>query len=232
VTGTSAAISARTGNTAVPDGSWSAFTNIASSGSTLGLSGRYIQYRAALSTSSNAVTPVLESISFACSSSAPSGQSIQVQPVQIVATATLVPTFTPAPTETVAPTETPIDVPTVEAPTAVPTDVPTAEAPTDVPVTPTDVPTATLAPTEIPPAAAPTAAFTVSVDNGTAPLAVQFVNGSAGEINGYAWSFGDGGSSLDANPSYTFAVPGVYTVTLTVSGPGGAASAQTVITVS
>jgi PKD repeat protein len=106
-----------------------------------------------------------------------------------------------------------------------------------VPPTPTLEPTATLAPTStpLPPTptlAPPTAAFTAAPDNGSAPLAVQFSSQVSGDVTGYAWAFGDGGTSADANPSYTFAAPGTYTVVLTVSGPGGSASAQMVITVS
>ena len=86
-------------------------------------------------------------------------------------------------------------------------------------------------PTATPVPAAPVAAFTPSLTSGDAPLAVQFTNGSGGEITDYAWTFGDGGVSAEASPLYTFGVPGVYTVTLTVSGPGGQSSAQATITV-
>ncbi len=40
-------------------------------------------------------------------------------------------------------------------------------------------------------------------------------------ISTNAWNFGDGGTSLQANPSHTFDDPGVYTVTLTVTDVGG-----------
>ncbi|HAS84665.1 MAG TPA: hypothetical protein DCS23_01125 [Candidatus Yonathbacteria bacterium] len=57
-------IDARAGNTATPDGSWTAWqTGIASGGSISGLAGnQYIQYRANLSTSNPAVTPLLDSV--------------------------------------------------------------------------------------------------------------------------------------------------------------------------
>ena len=53
---------------------------------------------------------------------------------------------------------------------------------------------------------------------------MQFTNQTTGNATGYQWSFGDGGSSTAANPSYTYTTPGMYTVTLTAIGPGGAAS--------
>src|SRR4051812_10764504 len=59
--GTSVAIGIRSGNTAEPDGTWTAWTPIASGGP-LTLNSRYIQYRAALSSSNAATTPQLEDI--------------------------------------------------------------------------------------------------------------------------------------------------------------------------
>jgi hypothetical protein len=61
---------ARVGNTATPDLSWSAFTAIASSGSSIGASGRYLQYRADLSTSDATVTPELRDVSIVCTTTA------------------------------------------------------------------------------------------------------------------------------------------------------------------
>jgi VCBS repeat-containing protein len=59
--GTGLAISIRTGNTATPDGTWTAWTPVASSGP-LSLNSQFIQYRAELSTSSTDVSPQLEDI--------------------------------------------------------------------------------------------------------------------------------------------------------------------------
>ncbi len=64
-TGTALAISARVGNTATPDGTWTAFTPLTNNTS-VGLSGRYLQYRANLSNSINNVTPTLQQLSIAC----------------------------------------------------------------------------------------------------------------------------------------------------------------------
>ncbi len=59
--GTSLAIAVRTGNTAVPDATWTPFTNIAAPGA-LTLQSRYIQYRAQLASSDVHVTPSLADI--------------------------------------------------------------------------------------------------------------------------------------------------------------------------
>jgi len=51
---------------------------------------------------------------------------------------------------------------------------------------------------------------------------VQFTDMSAGEIDTYSWDFGDGiGTSAEEDPAYTYTDPGLYTVTLEVSGPQG-----------
>ncbi len=69
--------------------------------------------------------------------------------------------------------------------------------------------------------AAPVAQFTGSPVSGTFPLTVNFSNTSTGSITSYAWTFGDGGTSTLAAPSHSYAAAGVYTVSLTVTGPGG-----------
>jgi PKD repeat protein/subtilisin family serine protease len=67
----------------------------------------------------------------------------------------------------------------------------------------------------------PQADFSVNPTGGPAPLQVQFTNLSSGVISSYAWNFGDGGTSSQPNPAHTYAAPGVYDVTLTVSGLSG-----------
>ncbi len=67
----------------------------------------------------------------------------------------------------------------------------------------------------------PGAAFTGDPTSGIAPLTVDFTDESTGEITGWAWNFGDGATSTVQNPSHTYADPGTYSVTLTVTGPGG-----------
>ncbi len=65
-------------------------------------------------------------------------------------------------------------------------------------------------------------AFTGYPTQGGAPLLVSFTNSSTGDFDTCDWTFGDGGTSGDCNnPTHTYIAVGVYTVTLTVSGPGG-----------
>ncbi len=68
---------------------------------------------------------------------------------------------------------------------------------------------------------APVANFSASPTSGNAPLAVQFTDQSSGNITSRTWNFGDGGSSTAANPNHTYNQAGNYTVSLTVTGPGG-----------
>ena len=53
------------------------------------------------------------------------------------------------------------------------------------------------------------------------PAPVQFTDSSTGNVTGWSWTFGDGGTSTSQNPSHTYINPGTYTVTLAVSGPTG-----------
>ena len=69
--------------------------------------------------------------------------------------------------------------------------------------------------------AAPVAGFTENTTSGLNPLNVQFNDQSTGNVTSYYWTFGDGGSSILQNPTYTYTTPGTYTVTETVTGPGG-----------
>ena len=68
---------------------------------------------------------------------------------------------------------------------------------------------------------APVANFTADTVRGPLPLSVNFSDQSTGSINSWAWSFGDGGSSTAQDPSHTYSSSGTYTVSLTVTGPGG-----------
>ena len=64
------------------------------------------------------------------------------------------------------------------------------------------------------------AAFTADTIAGPAPLAVRFGDASLGGATGWAWDFGDGGTSTERNPTHAYAAPGTYTVTLTASAAG------------
>jgi PKD repeat protein len=67
----------------------------------------------------------------------------------------------------------------------------------------------------------PTADFTGTPTGGMVPLQVQFTDLTAGSVNGWFWTFGDGGVSVLQHPVHTYETAGVYTVALHVSGPGG-----------
>ena len=60
--GTSVALSVRTGDTAVPDGTWTSFAPMASSGDSIGATSRFIQYRAQLATTDPDRTPELQDV--------------------------------------------------------------------------------------------------------------------------------------------------------------------------
>ncbi len=68
---------------------------------------------------------------------------------------------------------------------------------------------------------APVADFTASAENGEPPLAVDFRDLSVGPVTAWYWDFGDGTSSDQRHPSHVYTEVGVYTVALTVTGPGG-----------
>ena len=65
--------------------------------------------------------------------------------------------------------------------------------------------------------------------DGPAPLAVAFTDTSTGSPNVWRWDFGNGNGSALQHPTYTYDLPGLYTVTLTASNAAlesGTASAQ------
>ncbi|HYU90630.1 MAG TPA: PKD domain-containing protein, partial [Gemmatimonadales bacterium] len=75
-----------------------------------------------------------------------------------------------------------------------------------------------------PPNQPPVAAFTSSCTL----LICTFTNASSdpdGSIAGYSWTFGDGTTSTDQNPSHVYTAGGTYTVTLTVTDNQGATGA-------
>jgi parallel beta-helix repeat protein len=70
------------------------------------------------------------------------------------------------------------------------------------------------------PPEAPIAEFSATPTRGVVPLTVQFTDESTKGTNPaytYQWDFGDGGTSTEANPSYTYRAPGKYTVSLTIT---------------
>jgi chitodextrinase len=80
-------------------------------------------------------------------------------------------------------------------------------------------------PSEIFVSTSPVASFTYTYDS--ASEVVTFANSStiaSGTISSYDWSFGDGGVSSDANPTYTYTAAGIFTATLTATSAQGCAS--------
>ncbi len=69
---------------------------------------------------------------------------------------------------------------------------------------------------------APVANFSAGTSTGIAPLALNFMNTSTGTISTYTWRFGDGTTSSVQNPTHVYSTAGLYNVSLTVTGPGGA----------
>jgi PKD repeat protein/pimeloyl-ACP methyl ester carboxylesterase len=67
----------------------------------------------------------------------------------------------------------------------------------------------------------PVASFLAGPTNGVAPLLVTFTNTSSGIISNQIWMFGNGNISSATNPIYTYTNAGVFTVSLTLVGPGG-----------
>ncbi|MEW6072794.1 MAG: PKD domain-containing protein [Planctomycetota bacterium] len=70
----------------------------------------------------------------------------------------------------------------------------------------------------------PRPGFTASPTTGMVPLTVAFTEFSSAGASAWSWSFGDGGTSAAADPTYVYAAPGTFTVSLTVTGPGGSAT--------
>ena len=66
---------------------------------------------------------------------------------------------------------------------------------------------------------------------GCSPLTANFTetssNSGYGILTNWAWDFGDGSTSSLQNPSYIYNIPGVYTVTLTVTNSLGCTDIQT-----
>ena len=56
---------------------------------------------------------------------------------------------------------------------------------------------------------------------GPAPLTVQFNDTSIGMPVSWNWTFGDGNTSTEQNPTHTYTVPGNYTVSFTVANDHG-----------
>ncbi|MBL7825761.1 MAG: PKD domain-containing protein [Saprospiraceae bacterium] len=73
---------------------------------------------------------------------------------------------------------------------------------------------------------APIPSFSSNLTNGCAGMTVQFTDQSVGDPTAWNWTFegGNPGSSTDQNPSVTYAIPGVYDVTLEVTNIYGSST--------
>ncbi|MDD9206390.1 PKD domain-containing protein, partial [Georgenia sp. 10Sc9-8] len=80
-------------------------------------------------------------------------------------------------------------------------------------------------------ARAPIARITADVTSGPVPLTVEFSSQGSRDPDGtevtYAWDFGDGETSTEANPTHTYTDAGNYTATLTVTDADDQATSAT-----
>jgi len=67
----------------------------------------------------------------------------------------------------------------------------------------------------------PVASFEMNKSCGFPPVTIGFTDTSANDPHTWFWQFGDGGTSTQKNPAHTYTVPGVYTVSLTVTNDCG-----------
>ncbi|MCX5844579.1 MAG: PKD domain-containing protein, partial [Deltaproteobacteria bacterium] len=67
----------------------------------------------------------------------------------------------------------------------------------------------------------PVADFTATPITGPAPLHVQFTDTSSNSPTSWQWNFGDGGTSIEQNPLYTYLSTGTYTVSLKATNAFG-----------
>jgi PKD repeat protein len=74
------------------------------------------------------------------------------------------------------------------------------------------------------------AAFSVNAANPAANSPVQFLGSPQAAISWF-WDFGDGGVSNSPNPVHSYAIPGEYPVTLTVTGPLSSATSSRILSV-
>jgi PKD repeat protein len=78
----------------------------------------------------------------------------------------------------------------------------------------------------------PVAVASVTPDHGSAPLTVQFSsdgsNDPDGTISAYAWEFGDGSTSSEANPAHTYTNAGTFDAVLVATDDKGATGSAAV----
>lgn len=67
----------------------------------------------------------------------------------------------------------------------------------------------------------PVANFSAYPESGMQPLTVQFNDNSTGDPADWYWTFGDGGTSTEQNPTHIYVNSGIYNVSLRVSNKYG-----------
>ena len=79
----------------------------------------------------------------------------------------------------------------------------------------------------------PVAVISANPASGLAPLAVQFIGSGSFDVDGavttYAWEFGDGGTSAQPDPQYTYAASGVFNTRLIVTDNSGVSDTANVL---
>ena len=79
--------------------------------------------------------------------------------------------------------------------------------------------------TAVPTGQKPVVAFSASPTSGNAPLSVIFTDASANSPTAWKWTFGDGTTSTEKNPTHKYTTAGSYTVTLTATNAAGSNTA-------
>ena len=76
----------------------------------------------------------------------------------------------------------------------------------------------------------PVASFTMDKPTAKVGETITFTNTSQNTTI-YLWDFGDGNTSTDENPTYSYSSDGIFNITLNATGDGGTNAASTTITI-
>lgn len=70
-------------------------------------------------------------------------------------------------------------------------------------------------------------ALDFTIANGCQQEIISLTNTTISPVIGFSWTFGDGGSSIESNPTHTYNNSGVYDVTLTANNAAGCSNSLT-----